>query len=181
MKQPLQLEFLGMEASAALEAAVRRKVEKLEHFSPQIMACRVEIEQAQKHKHQGRPFAVRVHVRLPDHELTVDRAQDEDAYVALRDAFDHMKRQIEDRVRKTRGDVKEHEQPLHGEVVRLVDEEHYGFIRTPAGDEYYFDRENVAHPRFEQLEVGTAVQFLPEVGAQGRQAKRVSAGKHAFG
>ncbi len=41
-----------------------------------------------KHKHQGRPYAVRVDVTLPGQELCVDRVQDEDVYVALRDAFE---------------------------------------------------------------------------------------------
>jgi hypothetical protein len=54
---------------------------------------------------------VRVHVTLPGHELTVDRVQHEDAYVALRDAFDGMRRRIEDQVRVTRGDVKQHSAP----------------------------------------------------------------------
>lgn len=94
MKLPLQLVFLGMEPSAAVEAAVREKAARLDHFSPDIMSCRVEIDLCHKHKHQGRPYAVRIHLTLPRHELTVDRVQDEDVYVALRDAFDSMKRQI---------------------------------------------------------------------------------------
>lgn len=94
MKLPLQLVFLGMEPSAAVEAAVREKAARLDHFSPDIMSCRVEIDLSHKHKHQGRPYAVRIHLTLPRHELTVDRVQHEDVYVALRDAFDSMKRQI---------------------------------------------------------------------------------------
>jgi hypothetical protein len=33
---------------------------------------------------------------------------------------------------------------------------------------------------FEHLQPGTQVQFIPEVAAQGRQAKRVSIGKHGM-
>jgi len=39
----------------------------------------------------------------------------------------------------------------------------------------------VAGVPFEHLAVGTEVQFVPEVAAEGRQAKRVSAGKHHVG
>jgi ribosomal subunit interface protein len=178
MKQPLQIRFVGMEPSDAVEAAARRKADKLDRFRPDIMACRVTIELANKHQQQGRPFAVRVDVTVPDHELSVDRVHDEDVYVALREAFDDMKRQLEDSVRRVRGQEKVHATPLSGEVVRFADEGRCGFIRTPDGDEYWFGPDNVAGVPFEHLELGARVQFIPEVAAEGRQAKRVSLGKH---
>ena len=178
MKLPLQIRFLGMEPSEALESAARKKADKLDQLCPSIMSCHVNIEQTHKHQHQGRPFAVRLDVRVPGDELSVDRVHDEDAYVALRDAFDDMKRQVEDAVRRTRGQEKAHATPLHGEVVRFGDEGRCGFIRTLDGDEYWFGPDNVVDVPFEHLALGTEVQFIPEVAAQGRQAKRVSTGKH---
>jgi len=103
MKQPLQVLFVGVEPSEAVEAAARAKAEKLDRFRPDIMSCRVTIELAHKHQQQGRPFAVRIAVTVPDRELTVDRAQDEDVYVALRDAFDDMTRQLAESVQRVRG------------------------------------------------------------------------------
>ena len=181
MKLPLQIRFLGMEPSDAVESAVRKKAEKLDRLCQDIMSCVVSIEQTHKHQHQGRPFAVRIDVRVPDHELSVARVHDEDAYVAVRDAFDDMNRQLEDVVRRRRGQEKLHATPLHGEVVRFGDEGKNGFIRTPDGDEYWFDAANCAGVPFEHLALGTEVQFIPEVAAQGRQAKRVSVGKHHVG
>ena len=178
MKQPLQIRFLGMEASDAVDSAVRKKADKLDRFCPDIMSCRVTIELANKHQNQGRRFAVRIDVTVPDHELNVDRAHDEDVYVALREAFDDMTRQLEDSVRRTRGFEKLHATPLHGEVVRFPDEGRCGFIRTPNGDEYWFGTDNVAGVPFEHLEIGAKVQFVPDVAGEGRQAKRVSVGKH---
>jgi cold shock CspA family protein/ribosome-associated translation inhibitor RaiA len=145
------------------------------------MTCRVDIDLEQKHKHQGRPYGVRIDLTLPGHELVVNRVQDEDVYVALRDAFDSMKRQLEEVVRKRRGQEKQHAVPLHGEVVRLDDAGGFGFIRTPGGDEYYFSRDNVAGTPFEHVQEGSAVQFIPEAGDEGLQAKRVSLGKHGMG
>lgn len=177
MKQPLQIRFIGLEPSEAIEAAARTKAGKLDRFRPDIMACRVTIELEHKHQQQGRPFAVRIDVTVPDRELTVDRVQDEDVYVALRDAFDDMTRQLEDSVRRVRGDEKLHAPSLRGEVVRFADDGHCGFIRTPDGDEYWFGPENMAGTPFEHLAPGDEVHFIPEVAAEGRQAKRVSVGK----
>ncbi len=181
MKQPLEIRFIGMEPSDAVEAAARKKADKLDRFRPDIMTCRVTIELAEKHRHQGRPFAVRVDVTVPDHELSVDRVHDEDVYVALREAFDDMKSQLEDSVRRVRGQEKLHATPLRGEVVRFGDEGRCGFILTPGGDEYWFGPDNVADVPFEHVELGALVQFIPEVAAEGRQAKRVTVGKHRFG
>jgi ribosome-associated translation inhibitor RaiA len=180
MKQPLEVRFLGMEPSEAVEAAAREKAAKLDLFCRDLMSCRVTIELLHKHKHQGQPFGVRIDVTLPGHELSVDRVQHEDVYVALRDAFDDMRRQVEDAVRRTRGQEKAHSVPLHGEIVRFDAADRCGFIRTAEGDEYWFGPENLADVPFDHLQLGAEVQFVPEVAAEGRQAKRISLGKHRF-
>lgn len=108
MKQPLQMRFIGIEPTPAIESAARKKAEKLDQFRPDIMTCRVTVELKDKHRHQGKSFAVRVDLTVPDHELTVDRAHDEDVYVALREAFDDMKRQLQDSARRVQGQVKQH-------------------------------------------------------------------------
>jgi ribosomal subunit interface protein len=116
MKLPVHIQFLGMEPSDALEASAREHVHKLESFASDIMACRVGIDLEQKHKHQGRPYSVRIDLTLPGHELVVSRIQHEDVYVALRDAFDSMKRQLADVVHKRRGQVKQHAAPPRVEI-----------------------------------------------------------------
>ena len=181
MKLPVQITFHGMDTSEAVESAVREKVDHLERFSDRIMRCRVAIDLLQKHHQQGRPFGVRIDLTIPGRELVVDRVEDEDVYVALRDAFDGMKRQLEDAVRQQRGDEKQHPRELHGEVVRLNDEGGFGFVRTPDGEEYYFGRDNLTSGQFDKLRIGTAVQFIGEFAGEGRQAKRVSLGKHHVG
>lgn len=181
MKQPLQIVFHGLEPSAAVEAAARDKAHKLDEFCPDIMACRVGIELMHKHRHQGRPYAVRIDVTVPGRGLRADRVEHEDVYVALREAFDDMRRQIKDEVRLVRGQQKLHTLPMRGKLVRLNAEQRFGFIETAEGDDYYFAPENVEGALFEHLEEGTEVQFIPEVAAEGRQAKRVSLGKHRFG
>jgi len=75
-----------------------------------------------------------------------------------------------------RGQTKPHEPLVQGRVVRLFEEGH-GFIEDADGNEYYFDRASLLHPSFEKLEIGVPVEFLAELAAQGRQAKRVSAAR----
>jgi cold shock CspA family protein/ribosome-associated translation inhibitor RaiA len=157
---------------------LRKRVEKLEEFHPNVTGCTVAIEEQRKHHHAGRWFNVRLLVHVPNREIIVNRDHDEDPYVALRDAFDALTRRLEDIARLQRGDVKTHPTPVRGVVSRIVADQDYGFIETRDGNEYYFSRDNVVEPSFDQLKVGTHVQFIAEAGAEGMQAKRVSAGKH---
>lgn len=103
MKLPVHIQFRGMEPSEALAASATELAHKLENFAPDIIACHVNIELAHKHLHQGRPYAIRIDLTLPGHELVVNKVKHEDAYVCLREAFDSMRRQIEDAVRRRRG------------------------------------------------------------------------------
>ncbi len=57
---------------------------------------------------------LRIHLTVPGGEIIVNRDPSEhhaheDVYVAIRDAFDAARRQLEDHVRRMRGDTKAHE------------------------------------------------------------------------
>lgn len=181
VKLPVHIQFRGTESSEALEASAVEHARKLEALADDIMSCRVSIELGQKHQQQGRPFSVRIDLTLPDHELVTDRVQRDDVYVALRDAFDSMKRQLAETVQRRRGQEKHHATPLHGEVVRLDTAGGFGFIRTPEGDEYYFSRDNLVGLPFEHLQAGQPVQFMADPAAPRPQARRVSVGRHGTG
>lgn len=179
MQRPLQIVFRDMPHSEAVEAHIREKAEKLEQFYSNIVGCKITVGLAGKHQQQGKLFNVRVDVTAPGAELVVNRDLHEDMYVALRDAFDAAKRRLEDYGQRQRGDIKFHEGPLHGKVARLFTDG-FGFIETADGQEYYFNRDNLAHADFDKLAVGSEVQFIEEAAAEGLQAKRVSVGKHHY-
>ncbi len=108
MQIPLQITIRDMDHSEALETHIRDKANKLEEFFNRITSCRVVVEMPHKHHHQGKQFNVRIDISVPGNEIAVNRDHAEDAYAALRDAFDAAKRQLEDHARKIRGNVKIH-------------------------------------------------------------------------
>ena len=119
MEVPLQVQFRNLEPSPAIEAAVRKYVDKLQNFNGDIISCRVAIESPHKHQYKGKLYYVVVDVRVPGKEIVVSRAPEdqqahEDVYVAIRDAFDAARRQIQDYARIRRGKVKAHETPPQG-------------------------------------------------------------------
>jgi ribosome-associated translation inhibitor RaiA/cold shock CspA family protein len=177
MKLAPQITFHGLPRSDAVEADIGKHATKLDEFCDHIMSCRVTVEAPARHKRQGKLYSVHIDVKVPGGEIASTRRHEhQDVSVAIRDAFDTVKRRLEDYVRQQRGQTKLHEPLVQGRVVQLFEEGH-GFIEDAAGNEYYFDRASVVHPRFEELEVGASVEFLAQLAAQGRQAKRVSAPK----
>ena len=114
--QPVEVVFHNLQSSPAIEARIQDRAVWLDRFYDQIMSCRVAVEAAHKHHHKGNLFRVRIDVTVPDDELVVSRMPDdqhahEDVYVAIRDAFDAMRRQLEDYARRRRGQVKRHSVP----------------------------------------------------------------------
>jgi len=108
MQTELQITVRDMEHSAALDERIREKVRKLEQVYSRIMSCRVVLEAPHRHKHQGKQFTVRLDVAVPGKEIVVTHDHHEDMYVALRDAFNAARRQLEEHGRIQRGDVKNH-------------------------------------------------------------------------
>jgi ribosome-associated translation inhibitor RaiA len=114
MKIPLQITFRSTPPSAAVEAHIREKADKLELFYDRIMGCRVVVDAPHRRHHKGKLYHVRVDMTVPGGELVVNREPSkkgahEDIYVAIRDAFVAAQRQLKDYVRCHRGEVKAHE------------------------------------------------------------------------
>jgi len=178
MQIPLQINFRHMETSAALEAKIREKVQKIEQFSEHITSFRVTIDLEHKHHRQGNLFVVKIDITLPGKEIVIARHPDnnhahEDVYVALSDAFGAARRQLEDYVRKIRGKVKTHEEVPRGRIKALYLDQDYGLIETPVGSEFYFHRNSVLDKDFDSLSVGDSVRFSEEMGEDGPQASTV--------
>jgi len=184
MQLPLQVSFRHMEHSAALEALIQDKAARLEHFADQLLSCRVVVEPAGKHHQHGNQYAVRLDLTVPGEEIVVTREPGEhteyrDIQVALRDAFDAACRQLEDHVRRRRGQVKALETVPHARVSKLFPDEGYGFLETPDGREVYFHRDSVLQQNFGRLKIGTEVTFVEQAGRKGPQASTVKpVGKH---
>lgn len=186
MQVPLQIDFENMDRSDAVAARVEERVEKLERFYPRITGCRVAVIAPHRHHRHGKLYTVHIDLDVPGSRILVNRAgpknhAHEDVYVAVRDAFDAAQRQLEDHARKIRQDVKHHEAPAHGAIVRLFAQEGYGFVELPDGQEVYFHRNSVVGDGFDKLEVGSEVRLEIAEGesAAGPQASTVHPiGKH---
>src|SRR6188508_1609084 len=95
----LQISFHNLSHSPAVEAKVRQRVQKLERICEDITACRVAIEAPHRHHLSGNAYTVQVELSVPGEKLVANRQPGEgreytDLHVAIRDAFDSMRRQL---------------------------------------------------------------------------------------
>lgn len=172
--QPVNIVIRDMQSSTALEDHIRKKAEKLSRYYNRIHSIHVVIEVPQKHKRQGKLFRVRIDIKVPDKKLVANHTLDEDVYIAIRDAFSALLRQLESYASMRRGHVKNHESANFGYVSKVFSDEKYGFIQSVDGHEYYFSTTNVTHPDFDKLSIGDMVQFIGATGSEGMQAHRVT-------
>ena len=91
--------FRGLEHSDAVEAAVHKRLEKLQRFSDEIQSLRVTLEIPHNNHHKGKVFHVGIEALIPSHDIVVnheqhDKHEHEDIYVAIRDAFNALERRL---------------------------------------------------------------------------------------
>lgn len=175
MQRPLQITSRDFPLTEAIEAQIRERADALESYWDRITGCHVVIEApAVRHHRKGGPFNVRIDLKVPGSELSVNRQNAEDLAIAVRDAFDAARRQMEDRLRELRHDVKAHEPPPLAKVAKIFAREGYGFLETADEREIYFHRNSVVGNQFDRLKPGVEVRFAEEMGENGPQASTVA-------
>jgi hypothetical protein len=115
VQKPVRIVLEGLAPHPAIEARCRAEVHKLERYYGRITGCTVSISQPHRHR-SGGLYSVSVQLSVPGRELVANRGPSEhhgseDLAVALREAFDRARRQLEDYARKQRGAIKHHHAP----------------------------------------------------------------------
>ena len=126
--------FRRVPETPAVEADIRKRLERLGTYCPSIMAARVLVEPGRGHHRAGNRFHVRIDLTVPgeaiviSHEpsvrpsaralaapktLKTDEPERLQRYlgVAIREAFAHARRRLQDYMRIRRGSVKQHLPP----------------------------------------------------------------------
>lgn len=106
-KIPTQVSFRNMDKPLGMEERIIEKVEALERFHPRITGCRVMVERRHHNHWKGDHFHVSINLTIPGAELVANRepAQNgahEELPVAVHDAFDEIRRQLETHIGRQR-------------------------------------------------------------------------------
>jgi ribosome-associated translation inhibitor RaiA len=105
----VQIHFLDMPRSEAVEAKLRERAESLSRFSTDIQKCEVWVASPHGHHRKGNLYGIRVRLTVPGEEIDIDlQPAEDDVYVSIRESFDAARRKLEDYERRRRGKVKAH-------------------------------------------------------------------------
>ncbi len=114
MSQHPAITFRNMPPCEAVERSIRKHMESLARFDDWIVRCRVVVE-ARHPRHQQRAvFHVRIGLTVPGggivvgHDAATHQAHD-DVHLALRDAFDAARRELEEFERRGPLPLKAHD------------------------------------------------------------------------
>lgn len=119
MQVPLQIKFRHMEPSAAIEARIREKCYKLQRFAEHVTRCRITVDAP--HKNQARLYRVIIDITLPEGEIIASHHSElnhshENVHVAMRDAFDAARHQLEAYARRRRAYTRTLDSELHSKI-----------------------------------------------------------------
>jgi len=180
MQVPPQISFRHMDPSPAIEAHIMRRIDALEKIFPNMIGCQVVIDASQKKRVTGRNFEVSIQAELPGPDIFAKEklgrsSAPEDVNLAVHRAFDQAERLLRERFEKMGNvETKHHPEALDGEVVRLMKEEGYGFIRGVDGNEYYFQQDGLTSGHWSDLDIGSRLSFKGQNGDKGMFAISVS-------
>lgn len=95
----LQITFRDIDPSEALSHRALQKFNKLRQIHDRISRCHVVVESPHLHHQKGNLFNVRIDLHVPGGVITVNQQSHEnhsheDAYVAMRDAFNKARRRL---------------------------------------------------------------------------------------
>lgn len=104
---PVRVTFRNADRSAALEAKLRRRAERLAALAQEVLACGVVVEALRRGWRRRRLFRVQVELAVPGEDVIArndvnDEDTARDPYAAAREALGAAERRLLARVRRSR-------------------------------------------------------------------------------
>jgi ribosome-associated translation inhibitor RaiA len=108
MSNPVHITFQDLQPSAAVEAVIRDRANRLGVQDDRITDCRIALSRSRARGRRGHIYHVRIEITRPGDSVVVSREPaidhaHEDVYIAIRDAFDSARRQLHDHDARRRG------------------------------------------------------------------------------
>jgi ribosome-associated translation inhibitor RaiA len=119
MQTPVEIAYRHYQPSEEVRAEIAAQARRLEALSPRITSCRVVVSGPQNRNRSGDVLEVELRIAMPNHrDIIVDRcrdhaSEDEQALIAIRQAFVMAKRQIENAEQEMRDEVKTPAKNIH--------------------------------------------------------------------
>ena len=164
MEPQVEITFNEIDHSDAVEAHIRERVAKLLAMGESIRRCKVWVRAPHHRGHKPVAYVIDLSVQMTGTSLHVDhRPGDDNAhtdiYVAIRDAFNAMERQLRKWKEQHKGRPHPLEAPLQGRIDSLDGYADCGQIATTDGRLIYFHRNSVGDDGYDSLNEGDVVEL----------------------
>jgi ribosomal subunit interface protein len=98
MNARLTIKTRDLSLTEPIETLVRERAEKLERFYDRLHGCSVTLTGPGNRHKNGGPYSVQIDLVVPGSDVVVNRNQQPDLQLALREAFDAAERQLQTRI-----------------------------------------------------------------------------------
>ena len=178
-----EVAFREVPRTDELENEIVEGIERLEEVYPQLVTCRVMVEDETPGRESGNEYRVRLEMSIPNKNVVVDQDHTEagefrEVDQMIREAFEVGRKRLRKIKELQRRDVKTQELPPHGRIVRLLTDDtgaRYGFLMDRDGREIYFHENALSDDlSWDELEIGDEVRFAAAEGDEGPQASTVA-------
>jgi ribosomal subunit interface protein len=164
LEPQVEITFNEVDHSDAVEARIRERVAKLLAMGENIRRCKVCVRAPHRCGHKPVAYVIDLSVQMSGTSLHVDQRPGDDnahtdIYVAIRDAFNAMERQLRKWKEQHKGRPHPLESPLQGRIASLDGYADCGQIATTDGRLIYFHRNSVAEDGYDGLNEGDAVEL----------------------
>lgn len=164
MEPQVEITFKEIDHSDAVEARIRERVAKLLAMGENIRRCKVWVRAPHRRGHKPIAYVIDISVQMTGTSLHVDHRPGDDTahtdiYIAIRDAFTAMERQLRKWKEQHKGRPHPLESPLQGRIASLDGYKDCGQIATTDGRLIYFHRNSVADDGYDNLTEGDLVEL----------------------
>lgn len=182
MQVPPEIAFRDIEPTDELKALILDGIDKLETVYPNLISCRAVVTDTTPGRNSGNNYRVRLEISIPHKTVMVDEDTPESDEArtlqqTIKSTFAVARKRLQKAKELQRGDVKTHDLPPHGRIVRLLTDPtgvRYGFLESREGRQIYFHEDALIDFDYEDLEVGDEVRYAAAEGNDGPQASTVA-------
>lgn len=181
MDVPPEIAFRGLEPTDHLKELILDGIDGLEEIHPRLVSCRTMVADDTPDRQSGNNYRVRLEIGIPGKAVIVDETpnggEPRPLDQMIKEAFRIGRKRLQKEKEMQRGDVKTHDLPPHGRVVRLLTDDtgvRYGFIESREGQQIYFQEAALVDLDYDDLDVGEEVRYAAAEGTDGPQASTVA-------
>lgn len=173
-----EITFPDFDPSDAIRADIEKYLVKIEKLYDKIIFCHVSVRAP--HRHQRKHiYHINIQLEIPGEDIIINKEPEKDyshtdIHLAIRDAFNSLKRSLRKRVKGKKTKLKTIETHDYAMIKSFDSNQGFGFVADSSGREIYFHKNSIINFNPDELKPGLKVKFVEEPGEKGQHVTSMS-------